>query len=223
MNVRSIQAAGQDASRGVARPRLVKLIPLVATLFMSMWPIKSSAQEVNLDTLSLFELPGVRVTIEGPEGTESDGLFLDSLQADIEQVLWDAGIQVFDEDEWQVTIGNPLLLVSLDLIHPSDFFYLYNLEVELQQLVVLARDSTIPAFSATWSAVDVSGSVSSENLPSLRTHVLRQVDQFVSALAVSNRTYRGRWFIQRERRGVGDGNAVESRSNRVRGSTEIDP
>jgi hypothetical protein len=197
---------------------------LVAAAFATMVSVSGvAAQRVNLDTLSLVELPGVMVVIEGAGGAEHNGLFVDSLHRDITTALRDAGVTIYNEDAWQVTIGNPMLLVSLDLVHPSDFFYLFNIEVELQQLVVLARDSTIPAYSATWAAADITGSVSSERLPTIRDHVLRQVDQFISALAIANRRYRGRRFVQRERSGSGDGNAVESSSNNVSGSTETDP
>ena len=157
----------------------------------------SVAQEVTLDTLSLYDLPGVMVVVEIPELAEKDGLFSDSIQQTIEVMLDDAGIPVFSEDEWQVTIGNPLLLVSVDLIHPSDFLYLYNLEVELQQLVVLARDSTIPAFSATWSASDITGTVPSANLPTVGDRVIAQVDQFISAHAAAARMQRRMWLRRR--------------------------
>ena len=155
------------------------------------------AQDITLDTLSLYDLPGVFVVVESPQFAERDGLYADSMQSKIEAMLTDAGIPTFTEDEWQITIGNPLLLVSLDLIHPSDFVYLFNVEVELQQLVVLARDSTIPAFSATWSASDITGSVSSENLRSLGDHVITQVDQFISSHATANRMRRQQWLRRR--------------------------
>jgi len=158
------------------------------------------AQEITLDTLSLHDLPGVMVVVESPAMAERHGLYGDSIRQTTELMLEDAGIRVFTEDEWQVTIGNPLLLVSVNLIHPSDFIYLYNVEVELQQLVVLARDSTIPAFSATWSAPDITGSLRSENLPSLSNHVIRQVDQFISARAAASRMRR-QWLRRRGRGG----------------------
>ncbi len=156
-----------------------------------------AGQDITLDTLSLYDLPGVLVVVESPKSAERDGLFADSIRLTIEPMLRDAGIRVFTEDEWQVTIGNPLLLVSVDLIHPSNFIYLYNVEVELQQLVVLARDSTIPAFSATWSASDITGSLRSENLRSLRVHVIVQVNQFISSHAVANRMRRQQWLRRR--------------------------
>ena len=154
-------------------------------------------QTTTLDTLSLWQLPGVRVVVE-PVSVEAraDGLNTDSLLQVVETKIIDAGIQLLSEDEWQVTIGNPLLVVSISLLRPSEFFYLYHVEVDLQQLVVLARDSTIPSFSPTWSAGGTLGSVPAERVGSLRAEVLRQVDRFISAHAVALRS-RSRWIRPR--------------------------
>jgi len=147
-----------------------------------------AAQTITLDTLSLSRLPGVRVEIEPYlEAAYADGLQPDSLRAIMETKLRDAGIDVLTEDAWQVTIGNPLLLLRLDLLKPSDYFYLYSLRLELKQLVVLARDSTIPAFSATWTSESAVGTMQTSNLALLQGQVAQQVDHFISAQAAANR------------------------------------
>jgi hypothetical protein len=147
--------------------------------------------QTTLDTLSLYDLPGVHVVVEPFDlAAESDGLHGDSLRHAMEIKLQDAGIRVLTQDEWQVTLGNPLLVLKLNLVHPSRFFYLYNIELELQQLVVLARDSTIPVFTPTWQAGDIVGTVPASNLVSLRSQVLAATDEFISALAAANRRRR---------------------------------
>lgn len=159
-----------------------------AAVLIAMVTQPCGAQTITLDTLSLHRLPGVRVEIEPyANAARDDGLDPDSLRHLMESKLVDAGIAVLTEDEWQVTIGNPLLLLRIDLLKPSDFFYLYALRLELKQLVVLARDSTIPAFSATWTSESTVGSVQTANLPSLRWRVADQVDRFIAAHAAADR------------------------------------
>jgi hypothetical protein len=143
-------------------------------------------QTTTLDTLSLYDLPGVHVVVEPFEpAAESDGLYRDSLLQSVESKLIDAGVRLLNQQEWQMTLGNPLLLLRLNLLRPSRFFYLYSIELELQQLVVLARDSTIPAFTTTWQAGDIVGTVPAANLPSLRTQVLTAVARFIVALTAA--------------------------------------
>jgi hypothetical protein len=165
--------------------------------------------QTTLDTLSLYDLPGVHVVVEPfDRAAESDGLHGDSLRQAIEMKLQDAGIRLLNQQEWQMTLGNPLLVLKLNLVHPSRFFYLYNIELELQQLVVLARDSTIPVFTPTWQAGDIVGTVPASNLVSLRSHVLAATDQFISALAAANRRRRSPSMLEAgrgsgRRRGLG--------------------
>lgn len=182
---------------------------------------------VTLDTLSLFGLPGVRVAVDF-SGAEAKGLAADSLQSDIEAAVRDGGVRVFTEAEWQVTIGNPMLRLHVNLVQPSEHFYLFNLELEVLQLAVLARDSTIPSFGGTWAAGDVVGTVPAGQLGSLRQHAVAMVSQFLAAHAAANRMRR-RWvrpaeahFPTERTSGVWP-NGVVSKSNRVRGSTETFP
>ena len=147
-----------------------------------------AAQTVTLDTLSLRALPGVWVqTTPLLAAAAADGLRADSLTAMVETALRDAGIRVLTEDEWQVTIGNPLLLLTVNLIRPSEFLYLYNVELELQQLTTMPRDSQ-PVFGTTWAAGDVLGTVPAPRLSSLVPRIRQMVDGFIRAY-VTAQTY----------------------------------
>lgn len=155
------------------------------------WACPLRAQSISLDTLSLYELPGVMVVVK-PLGAaaERDGLHADSLHELVTTRLDDAQIPVLSENDWQNTLGNPLLYLKIDLLHPSQYLYLYNIELELRQLVVLARDSTIPVFTTTWEAGDVVGSVRASNISSLHQYVLSAVEHFISAYVAANRRRR---------------------------------
>lgn len=197
-----------------------------------LWLAGSGAgagQTVTLDTLSLYRLPGVWVQVSPlSEAAERDGLRADSLTVMIETALRDAGITVFTEDEWQVTLGNPMLFLTVNLIRPSEFLYLYNLELELRQLTTVPRDST-PVFGATWAAGDVLGTVPAPRLPSLVPRIRQMVDGFIRAYA-SAQGYARPWIQPRQRELAAGSvatcdasNTVESSSNSVRGSTETRP
>ena len=180
------------------------LLVVAVTLGLHTMVTPTAGQTVTMDTLSLLELPGVMVVVEPiPDDARNDGLDPDSLRGLIETKLRDGGITVYTEDEWQVTIGNPLLRIRFNLVHPSEFFYLYAVETQLQQLVVLARDSTLPAFATTWSAGSAVGTVPSGNLPALHHEVLRQVDRFLGAYSAAARY--GRRMLRAPRRPQADG------------------
>jgi hypothetical protein len=168
--------------------RILLLTPMTALLVA----VSGHAQTVTLDTLSLFGLPGVGVAVDFT-GAQPAGLTSDLLQSDIETAVRAAGIPVLSKVEWQVTIGNPLLRLHVNLIQPSEHFYLYNLELGVLQLGVLARDSTIPTFSETWAAGDVVGTVPTARVVTLREQVEAMVAQFVTAHAAANRV-RHRWI-----------------------------
>ena len=127
----------------------------------------SGQQRTSLDTLSLLRLPGVLVVIEPISAqAESDGIIADSLHASVVSRLTDAAVPLLTEGEWQQTLGSPLISVRLNLVRPSPYLYLFNVELELKQMVTLMRDST-PGFATTWEAGSIVGSVQTENLRTL--------------------------------------------------------
>ncbi len=92
-----------------------------------------------------------------------------------------AGITTLRESEWQRLLGNPALHVSLNLVKPSPFLYLYSATVELRQLTILVADSTKAAHAPTWSAGQVLGTTPATNLPSIRGVVRALVERFIEA------------------------------------------
>jgi hypothetical protein len=199
--------------------------------FVALQAPEAIAQRITMDTLSLYRLPGVWVQVSplGPDA-ERDGLNADSLGLIIERSLADAGVRIFSQSEWQQTLGNPMLELSINLVHPSPFLYLYNIRLELKQLSALQRDS-IPVFGTTWTAGDVLGTVSAENISSLDRFVGRMASQFVDAFVAARRYERpGRRRVgQLEGLGAsvvtcrGGRTAVGSSSNRLSASTETLP
>ena len=150
-----------------------------------------AAQTLTTDTLSFQDMPGVFVVVEPLDtAVERHGLFADSLRELIETKLANVGIRLLTEDEWQTTFGNPMAFLDVNLARVSERMYMYQVQLELRQLVVLVRDSTIPAFTPTWKSGQTLGVMQGAQLRNLREHVSAAVDRFIDAYAAANRRRR---------------------------------
>ena len=166
----------------------MKWIPALVAHTVLAAPI--AGQTATMDTLSLYRLPGVYVEVDlVSEEAAQDGFNRDSVRALIIQKLDDARIEVLSEEEWQVTLGSPVLHVRLNLLRASQFLYLYSAEVELRQLAAMIRDSQ-PTFAPTWRSGQSLGTVGASAISSLTSLILAGTDRFISAHAVANRRRR---------------------------------
>ena len=147
-----------------------------------------------MDTLSFRHIPGVMVVVEPLDSVVTQhGLYAESLQVLIETKFSNAGIRLLTEPEWQTTLGNPLAFLDLNLARISERMYMYRVQLELRQLVVLARDSTIPVFTPTWKSGQTFGVLRATRLPTIREHVVAAADRFIDAYVAVNRRRRVRW------------------------------
>ncbi len=162
---------------------------LVFAALMGAGP--AGAQSVTTDTLSFFDLPGVFVVVPAIDASvEEHGMHADSLRALLEAKFTGAGIRLLTEDEWQTTIGNPMAYLDIILTTLSGFNYLYRIQLELRQMAVLSRDSTIPVFARTWKSEATMGIVPTSRLATLRDYVRAAADRFIDAYVVANRQRR---------------------------------
>ena len=153
------------------------------------WPERGEAQTTTTtDTLSFRDVPGVYVVVEPLDAElEQFGLFADSLRDLLEAKFSSAGIRLLSEDEWQTTSGNPLAFLDVNLAQVSQRMYMYGVQLELRQLVVLVRDSTIPVFTRTWKSGQTFGVTQDTRLHTIREHVGAAADRFIKAYDVVNR------------------------------------
>ena len=127
------------------------------------------------DRQSLKGLKGVEVLVEDfSPGTEQAGLTKSSIQTDVELKLRLARIPVSSP------VGETFLYVQLTVVNPADAIWTYGINVELYQMVFLARDPTIKVTGSTWST-SVVGSVGKSNVQQIRDRIKDQVDQFINA------------------------------------------
>lgn len=161
------------------------------TLLAALAAVRPAGAQVTTDTLSFFELPGVFVLVSGVDASlEEYGLYADSLRALLEAKFADAGIRLLTEDQWKTTLGNPMAFLDVTLTTLSGFNYMYRMQLELRQMTVLARDSTIPVFVPTWKSDETMGIVPRSRLSTLDQYVRVAADRFIDAFVKAGRNRR---------------------------------
>ncbi len=140
------------------------------------------AQSSRLEFESLSVIPGLYVEVNGVTAeAEANGLSADSLRADILTILRRSRVTTYSQPEWQVTIGQPALYLTFQLMQPSQRMFVYHVSLEVRQLTRLMRDSTKMVFTRTWTAGDMLGATPATNLSALREQVRSMVRRFVDA------------------------------------------
>lgn len=123
--------------------------------------------------LPLKGLEAVTVMVEPlPEEAKEDGLADAMIQEKAESRLREAGIVVKDEFEIAETPGNACVAVIVNPIRLLPEAYAFNVEVNLTQLIVLAREPSMkPIFCETWE----SGLIATCSIEDMPAHVLKCV------------------------------------------------
>ena len=154
--------------------RIVVFLPFLVLLFAAM----GNASDDEIARSSLKGLNGVYVTVEDLQpDAEKAGLTKSSIQTDVELKLRMAGIPVLKGSR------TPFLYVALNSIELSQFgegIVAYNINVELNQDVYLARDPNVHSVASTWST-GFTGIIRLDNIQLLRDHDKDKVDDFISA------------------------------------------
>ncbi len=142
---------------------------------------------------TLAGLRGVSIVVEdvNPDA-EKDGLTAETLHADMQQKLRQAGVAVLTEDQAARAPGAPHLYLKLSAMKHGGGFYAYHIQLGVRQNVILLRASRGIVFVTTWSATEVLGTVAWANLPSIRDDVKARVDQFIKAYFAVNPALRPR-------------------------------
>jgi hypothetical protein len=138
---------------------------------------------------TLYGLDEVGVVVENVHpDLERQGLSGATLQTEVILRLQQAGIHVLAEDEWEETLGRPLLYLYVGIV-PLDNFPVYSVIVTLQlrQSVCLARNLIICETAITWEDAGVMRIVSVSRLASLPQEVRNVVDRFTTAYLAENR------------------------------------
>jgi len=154
------------------------------TATLLLFFLQGSSQIISAQTAkvkSLRGLWGVGVLIEDLHpNAKKAGLTKSQLQTDVEVELRKAGIPVLTEDERLKTPGRPVLYVNVNSIDSSEGFYVYNIKVDLRQLVDLRRNRSIGNFATTWNREHVAGVGKSYFKQDVREKVRDYVNIFIN-------------------------------------------
>ena len=165
-----------------------RLCALALMIISSMLLLSAAAwsARAEFEVNSLRGLDGVvALTNKLNPDFAKDGLTSDSVQQIVEQRLKAGGIKVLSKDDITKSPGTPLLLVNISLMESEPGMYAYSLDLELYQVVLLARDTEIPSLARTWSE-GIVGSVSASNMKQLNTRISSLIDEFVSDFMTAN-------------------------------------
>lgn len=137
---------------------------------------------------TLRALPGVWVVVEqvGPELAHA-GVTQSALQHDTEEKIRAAGLPLLSQEECWRTPGMPWLYLTVAVSKATDTIYAATIAVSLYQEVQLLRPPALKTFGVTWDAGVHVGTVTTEELASVRQRVGALVDQFVADYQAGNR------------------------------------
>jgi hypothetical protein len=157
---------------------------LLSTLWPG-WPGIGATNETPLRNAThqrdtLHGLRGVHVLVERLEAdVECHGLTSQTLQADTEEQLRRAGIEVLAEEQRLQTPGTPYLYVNVNVsLGEETPLAAVSVDIALKQSVVLARDPVLICLAPTWRT-GTTGRVGCARLADLRGAVKDLVAEFV--------------------------------------------
>ena len=159
-----------------------KVIFFSAGVFLALTLTTSLAWAVDDQSSqeTLVGLKGVRVVIEPlkPE-IESDGLKESQIQNDIESKLKNVGIKILTRVERLQEKGRPSLYMNTNIFKSKRGFYVYDIDIELNQKVILVRNPNIgEVFGSTWSTSVIG---ITPNLNEIRNEIKELMEDFLNA------------------------------------------
>ncbi len=168
-----------------------------AVLLSTLWPGWPGIHAANETTLrnathqrdTLRGLRGVHVLVEKLEAdVEHHGLTAAALQADTEEQLRQAGIEVLAEEQRLTTPGTPYLYVNVNVSMGEETpLAAVSVDIALKQSVVLTRDPVLVCLAPTWRT-GTTGRVGYARLADLRGAVKDLVAEFVDDYRAANPT-----------------------------------
>ena len=138
------------------------------------------AQQPKFEIESLRGLKGICVVIESlSPDIEKDGLRIENIQTDVELKLRLAGIKVLTGEERIKEPGTPFLYVNVSSSKSELGIYTFSINIQLRQLVFLARDLDTRIFACTWIKGTI-GTIGANNVVDIRDYVKDNVDNFIN-------------------------------------------
>jgi hypothetical protein len=156
----------------------ITILAVLLTLFSTQI---ITAQSFTADQKqSIKGLNALLLVVEFTEpGVEADGLKKEDLENAIATRLRSSGIRLMSPAEWAGTSGVPYLHVVVNTLKSELGFYSFKIDVQLNQEIVLKRNTGISMMSTTWSRGTL-GHIGTNRINTIRNDVLGFINQFVN-------------------------------------------
>ena len=157
-------------------------------LLLASTPVFSIDSELTRRTIS--GLSGVNVMVEEIQPNiqkyaQKVGLTSEQIQRDIESRLKTAGIKVYSWNDWLKAPGKPSLYVNVNTHEYEKYWYAYDVNLELKQMVSLEINPSAKTLASTWS-LNMTGIANIGTLDSIRTNIMRLTDRFIDVYKAAN-------------------------------------
>lgn len=128
---------------------------------------------------SLKGLNALLLVVEFTEAAvESDGLKKDDLENAIAAELRGSGIRLMSAAEWSSTSGVPYLQVLINTLRSDLGFYSFKIDVQLNQEIILKRNTGISMMSTTWNKGSL-GHIGTNRINEIQNDVLGYINLFI--------------------------------------------
>jgi len=140
---------------------------------------------------SLSDIKGVYVFVEDLQPNlqkynKRAELSAAELQRSVEAQLREAGIKVYDREEWLHASGRPILYVNVNTHEYEKYQFAYDVRIELQQIVYLEINSAARLLAPTWSS-NTTGVVNPGTVKAIADDVKAGVALFINAYLAGRR------------------------------------
>ena len=183
-------AAGAVGERARRVPITVK--GLVAAAFatavgLSVSPAPANAQDTEWNRYTLEGLEGVYVRAETNEACQGAGLSAESVRADSEAALTDAGVPLLTREEMLAAPGLPELRVTFECGGGVAGVVGYSVSVRVQQATQMIRDTQITHSEAvTWYVTAVGVSEATGTATAMDAALATKLAEFAEAFEAAN-------------------------------------
>ena len=183
-------ADGGGGERARRVPITVKglVAAAVATVVgLSVSPAPADAQDTEWNRYTLEGLEGVYVRAETNEACQGAGLSAESVRADSESALTEAGVPLLTREEMLAAPGLPELRVTFECGGGVAGVVGYSVSVRVQQATQMIRDTQITHSEAvTWYVTAVGVSEATGTATAMGAALATKLAEFAEAFNAAN-------------------------------------
>ena len=140
--------------------------------------------DTELTRITLAGIQGIHVKVEELQPNIQKyasrfNITQEQLRKDVTLKLEKAGIIVLSSEKWLKTTGRPLLYVNVNTHETEKYWYAFNINIQVRQVVSLESNPNLKTMADTWS-IDMTGIANIGTLNMIRDNVGNLVDRFVN-------------------------------------------